>query len=727
MKIVISIIYILLTFTTLYSQPGGEDCATATTISSIPFTGSGSTTSAADNYNASCWDVPNAGGAKDLVYKYTTGNTVEYLNFSLCMAVTDYDSQLYIFENNCSGIPYACREDGCQSPAYGAPFNSQINNLMLNANTTYYIVIDGYDANANGNYQLNITQGTAPAPPQIPFTDMTHLLPTPSFYSGNAIGIADMNGDKRDDIVRALNNTYLFIDYQQNNGTFTETDFSASNQVGSPWGMCIADVNNDGYNDMLWGEFGAVYILQANNNATAYNTQQVSLGAPFIFVQGANFFDINNDGLVDAFVCNDVADNHVYENTGNGNWQYSTTLINTNTVPASDNSGNYASIWSDLNNDGFMDLYITHCRQGVTNNNDPRRINQVFWNNGNGNYTQDISNTSNLRIGAQSWSTDFADIDNDGDMDAFILNYDVESMLMENNGNGVFTNIISTSGISGTTSFFGMNAIFKDFNNDGFVDLFLSGTEHRMYINNGNKTFTLDQNAFNYATYQILSQAVGDLNHDGFLDFYASYADVYNDPSVREDKLWMNNAASGYNYLVLNLEGVQSNRNGIGAVVKIYGPWGVQVREVRSGEAYGIHNSFAVHFGLKDNNQADSIIIKWPSGITDKLTNVSANQFIDVLEGSNPVGLNNNLYTQPEILAYPNPASDYITFMLKRIPLNTDISIQITDLSGKNIEKITLTANNIINYDCSNLSKGIYFYTLLSENLTLLKGKFIKE
>jgi hypothetical protein len=709
----------------IYSQAGGEDCATATTITAIPFTGNGSTLSAIDNYNASCWDVANAGGAKDHVYKYTTGSNAEYLNFSLCVANTNYDSQLYIYENNCAGIPYACREDGCQSPAYGAPFNSEINNLMLNPNTTYYIVIDGYNSVSNGNYQLNITPGVAPAPPQIPFTDMTHILPTDTFYSGNALGIADMNGDKRDDIIRAMNNTYLFIDYQQSNGTFTETDFSATNQVGTPWGMCIADVNNDGYNDMLWGEFGSVYIMQANSNATAYNIQQVSLSAPFIFVQGANFFDIDNDGLVDAFVCNDVADNHVYKNNGNGNWQYTTSLLNTSTVPSSDNSGNYASIWSDINNDGYMDLYITHCRQGVTNSNDPRRINQVFWNNGNGIFTQDIGNLSNLRIGAQSWSTDFADIDNDGDMDAFVLNYDVESMLMENNGNGVFTNITAASGISGTTSFFGMNAVFKDFNNDGFVDLFLSGTEHRMYINNGDKTFTLDQNAFNYATYQILSQAVGDLNHDGFLDIYASYADVYNNPSPRADKLWMNNAASGYNYLVLNLQGVQSNRNGIGAIVKLYGPWGVQVREVRSGEAYGIHNSFAVHFGLKNHTQADSLVVLWPSGITDKLTNIGANQFLDITEGSFATDLN-NLRTEHGIFAYPNPAHDNICFMLKGYETNI-ASIAIYDISGKIIETINFNGNKILNYNCNHLKAGVYYYCLQTTHPKPIRGKFIKN
>lgn len=78
----------------------------------------------------------------------------------------------------------------------------------------------------------------------------------------------------------------------------------------------------------------------------------------------------------------------------------------------------------------------------------------MFINNGDGTYTQDVTNWTNLRDGAQGWSTAWGDIDNDGDMDAFVLNYDVNSKLMINNGSGVFTNAMTGSGISSTTSIF---------------------------------------------------------------------------------------------------------------------------------------------------------------------------------------------------------------------------------------------------------------------------------
>jgi hypothetical protein len=145
----------------IFSQPGGEDCSSATQVFSIPFTGTGNTSSAMDDYFESCPDIGNIGGAPEQVYIYSTGNTAEYIDVTLCEAVTDYDSQLYIYENTCNTTPIGCQEDGCQSPAFSAPYNSQLTGVLLQPNTNYYFVIDGYDAGAMGNYQLNIDVSTA--------------------------------------------------------------------------------------------------------------------------------------------------------------------------------------------------------------------------------------------------------------------------------------------------------------------------------------------------------------------------------------------------------------------------------------------------------------------------------------------------------------------------------------------------------------------------------------
>ena len=174
-----------------FGQGGGETCATATSIASIPFVGIGTTSGSNDDLFASCPDVSNTGGAPDEVYTYTTDSSFEYINASLCEAITDYDSQLYIFENNCLSTPVWCQEDGCESPAYSSPYNSRIDAVVLQPNTTYYFVIDGYSSGSHGNYQLDLNTNTALSAPDsslIPLIAInTYGIPIPDEPKINAI------------------------------------------------------------------------------------------------------------------------------------------------------------------------------------------------------------------------------------------------------------------------------------------------------------------------------------------------------------------------------------------------------------------------------------------------------------------------------------------------------------------------------------------------------------
>jgi hypothetical protein len=705
-----------------FSQ-GGETCASATTITSLPYVNTGNTSSATDNYYASCPDVGGATGGKDLVYQYTTGATVEYVDISICQAVTDFDSKLMVYETTCTGTPYACQDDGCMSPAYTNAYNSVITNLMLNPSTTYYIVVDGYNGSGGsaGNYQLNVNVGAGPPHPDIPFVDSTSKLPTTVFHSGNAVGVTDMNSDGLDDIVRAQGNTTMFIEYQQPDGSFNELSFGSA-AIGNPWGMCIGDINNDGFNDVLWGDDGATRIL-TSSLGTSFTSLDVSsaTGAGFIFVQGANFFDINNDGKLDAFVCDDVAMPHIFLGNGSGSWTFDQTVMPLATVPSSDNSGNYASIWTDANNDDHPDLFITHCRQSVSSSTDPRRIDQIFLNNGDYSFTQDVTNFTGLRSGGQGWSTDFADFDNDGDLDAVVLQYDVNSLLLKNDGTGVFTNVIASSGISSTTSFFGMNVVCEDFNNDTYIDIFMSGDDHHMYINNGDFTFHEDLGGLVYSTYTVTSQAIGDLNHDGKMDIYASYCNVYNSPSSRQDKLFINGVTNGNHFITFNLQGIVSNRNGIGAKIKLYGPWGIQEREVRSGEAYGINNTFMKHFGLGTNNYVDSATIVWPSGTVDHLGAMSGDQFVTVIEGSHLTKVSNP-ESKLQIKAYPNPTTGMLTI---DVPQFGTGSVLIRDLSGRIIYQ-TANVQRYNTIDMGRFDSGVYTYEV-NTTKGRITGKFVKQ
>ena len=148
----------LFSFINSFGQLLGEDCSNPIIVNSIPYVNLGNTNNANDDYYASCPDYGNQGGANDIVYQFTNGANDRYIDISLCENITNYDCQLYIFENNCNGNPVGCQEDGCQSPNYSAAYNSKITAQLLVANTTYFIVVDGYGASSNGDYQLNINE-----------------------------------------------------------------------------------------------------------------------------------------------------------------------------------------------------------------------------------------------------------------------------------------------------------------------------------------------------------------------------------------------------------------------------------------------------------------------------------------------------------------------------------------------------------------------------------------
>ncbi len=402
----------------------------------------------------------------------------------------------------------------------------------------------------------------------------------------------DMNGDYLDDVVRVVN-PKIYVDYQQPDGTFehAELPITISNSPG--WSICAGDIDNNGFNDLLFGGGTRVSFIYNNGGWTAY-TEVVH--PEFIFSQRTTFADIDNDGHLDAFVCHDTDQSHPYRNDGNGNLSLDQTLIET-----LDSPGNYAAIWVDYNNDGHTDLYVTKCRQGA-NPDDPARINRLYRNNGDGTYTE-VGEEANLDDNAQSWSTVFEDFDNDGDFDAFIVNHDMQNRLMRNNGDGTFTDVIAGSGINANALGAWENAS-GDFNNDGYIDIF-SELDYALYLGNGDLTFTPQTLPFN-------NGGIGDFNNDGFLDV------IFN------NNLMINNGNDN-NWIKINTLGIQSNKNGIGARVEIHGDWGIQIREVRAGQSFSPMSSLTVHFGLGTSTSIDSIVIKWPSGIKTVFEDPSIN------------------------------------------------------------------------------------------------------
>ena len=460
------------------------------------------------------------------------------------------------------------------------------------------------------------------------YTLSTSILTNQSARSGGCVGIADMDGDGLDDLILLHQSKTLSIDYQNADGSFTSYSYGNVSS-SSQWGMAVGDVDNDGHKDFVSGGNGdGVHVVRISGRGTY--TPVTNLNNGNMFMQGMNMMDMNNDGWLDIFGCHDNAAPRTWLNNGSGSLSYNA-WIDYTTSPSSDMSGNYGSTWTDFDNDGDLDLYITKCRQGVNDANDPRRWNRLFVNNGSNAYS-DQAAAYGVQNKEQSWSSDFADIDNDGDLDLITVNHSTTAQLFLNDGTGHYTNATVGSGLEYNNFF--LQSKCADLDNDGFIDL-LCVEGNYYFHNNGNGTFTRITNLLPHpgSGYTLHSFAMGDMNHDGHVDIYASYGTSYVTPSTsRDDELYLNNGNSN-KWIDFELEGSTSNRDAVGARVTIHGPWGVQVREVRAGESYGIVNSFNCHFGLGANTLVDSAIVRWPSGTVDRYFNLAANQWIKVDEG----------------------------------------------------------------------------------------------
>ncbi len=463
---------------------------------------------------------------------------------------------------------------------------------------------------------------------QFSFTNATNLKSSTT-NSGGCMGVADMNGDGLDDMCILNNSRTFYVDYQNPDGTFSLVNYGQVSNSGQ-WGWALGDVDGNGHKDLVSGGNGdGVHYMritsQGNGNLTDLNN------GSGLFMQCNNIVDINNDGHNDFWACHDVGAPRQWLNNGSGTLSYAN-IIDYTSVPSTDMSGNYGSVWIDFDNDGDLDLYIAKCRQNVSNPDDPRRWNRLFVNDGNGNYT-DRADDYGVQIRNQTWTADFADIDNDGDLDLVMTNHNTTMQLFENDGTGHFTEITSGSGLA-VTGFF-LQSKFVDLDNDGYVDLLTAGGSGAAYVfrNNGNKTFAQISNTFP-APKSMHSLATGDLNNDGFVDVFANYGSSYVDAdNGNPDRLWLNDGNDNH-WLVVRLQGTISNRDAIGARVTINGPWGTQIREVRAGESYGMVCTSAAMFGLGSETTVPEVVVTWPSGLVETFTDLDADNIITIVENT---------------------------------------------------------------------------------------------
>lgn len=475
-----------------------------------------------------------------------------------------------------------------------------------------------------------------------------------------AMTVADFNNDGIKDVVAGMGSTGSVAIINYDGSTYT-ANISVLGGGNFFWqNITVGDFNNDGWLDIFGcDDVNYSKIFMNNGNGTfrriANANQSLTIGTGIITLNiqsGLNFTNgqsvyvgYNGENYMTGEVVSysgSTLEVNVTSTQGSGTyggWSVDKDIVfNTITHPGNwpgtsdpNNSGNYGTVWTDFDGDGDLDLYIAKCRQSSQNVNDLRRIDQVFVNDGTNKFKEDAG-PRGIANGWQTWTASFGDIDNDGDFDMVAINNDHSSQIFENDGTGNFIEL-TASNVS-TTGIYPIESLFEDFDNDGYIDLLISGSSDYIYYkNNGDKTFTRINNLM--SNNGVLSFATGDLNHDGFIDIYASFGSLYNNPSASDDDvMYLNNGNDVNHFITFDLQGTVSSRDAIGANVYIYGPWGVQRREVRSGESYGTCNSSMLHFGLGFNQQVDSAKIIWPSGIVQHLYNLAANQFVTVIENT---------------------------------------------------------------------------------------------
>ena len=468
---------------------------------------------------------------------------------------------------------------------------------------------------------------------------------------------------------------YLF----RNNGDGTFTDVTHQAQVpGHGWGVgaVAADYNNDGYVDLFVYNFGTNILYRNNGDGTFTDVtiQAGVAGKNLVWSAGAAFGDYDKDGHLDLYVAGHIdfdlhnppqpgptctyrdrvvrvcgprglkgSGDALYHNNGDGTF---TDVTEKAGVVDKGLGYGFAVLMEDLDGDGWPDIV-------VANDSSPN----YFYRNKKDGTFEEIGTTAGIAYNGEGQEQSnmgiaVGDYDNDGWTDLFITTFAHDNKtLFHNDGKGIFTDVSYPAGLGDPTiNYLGMATFFIDYNNDGWKDIFIVNgqlypevdkffTDER-YLQNPQLFANQANGKFREVSTDvgIRSMLLGgrggaycDYDNDGDQDILITTID--NRPVLlRNDG---GNRAG--HWLQIKTEGTKSNRDGIGAWVKVVAGDLTQYDRVRTGGSWLSGNDMRLHFGLGPRQGAERIEITWPSGRVDQLTNVSADQIIVVREGEGQI------------------------------------------------------------------------------------------
>jgi hypothetical protein len=452
-------------------------------------------------------------------------------------------------------------------------------------------------------------------------------------------------------------------------GTFTDvTDKAGLRGAGYSMGVAAGDYDNDGYVDLYITGVNRNQLFHNNGDGTFTDVTDKAGVAGVVPKLGkawsvaAGWFDYNNDGLLDLFVVNylnyDIktarlcpangipaycspnefqgTPNILYRNNGDGTF----TDVSIPSGVAQYIGKGMGLALADYDGDGFVDVFIS---------NDTYQ-NFLLHNNGDGTFS-DAAMLAGVQYNESGknmagMGADFRDIDNDGKPDIFETAMFGDSFqLYHNVGDGQFQDVSGESGITLSTSrLTGWGIGMFDFDNDGQKDIFTANAEildtsmeilHRpfplpnaLFRNRGNLVFedvsARAGDAFSRPAAHR-GAAFGDFNNDGKIDIAVS---VINGPA----QLLINRTETHNHWILLKLVGTKSNRDGLGARIKLTTPLCTQYNQATTAVGYNSSSDKRVHFGLGSATTIDKIEVAWPSGTHQMLTNVKPDQVLTITE-----------------------------------------------------------------------------------------------
>jgi len=451
--------------------------------------------------------------------------------------------------------------------------------------------------------------------------------------------------------------------HQKPDGTFEDVTEKAGLQgAGYGMGVAVGDYNNDGFEDLYVTAYGGNKLYRNNGDGTFTDvTEKAGVGGSG-WSTSAAWVDLDQDGYLDLVVlryvewdfddvwCGEHKEGYraychpdyfksirplVYHNNGDGTF----TEVAEKVGLGKPGKGLGVAL-ADYDRDGHIDLFVAN----------DSMVEFLYHNKGNGTFEEvGLPAETAVDIDGRTYAgmgVDFADYNNDGWPDLVVTDLaNQRYALYQNNGDGSFTYTSTASGISRMTkSHSGWGVRFFDFDNDGWKDLLISqghdldtieltspGIRYReplLLARNTGKEF-VDVSANSGPVFQQAwvgrGLAIGDLDNDGWVDAVVTTND--GPAYVLNNKFQTRN-----HWLTLKLAGHKTNRDGIGAEVKLISASGSQYATVTTASSYLSSSDKRVHFGLGSNDVAKQIQIRWPSGIVQTLKDIRANQILQIDE-----------------------------------------------------------------------------------------------